>query len=184
MAHKPVGSGSSVAITSGTSTRSSAFSVQADTVRVVAVSGAAFVAIGTEPTATASDYYVLAGSESTLALTPASQRVSGIITGTTTQIDFPEGTGCPFEVGDYVTLTSSNQTYYNFTHQPVIAINSSSNKGGYYSTRVSIGTDTSGIITAFSSNSNGELRKSLKIATYGSGTGTLYFQQVQTSGQA
>lgn len=182
MAHRPIGTGSSSSIVSATSTKSSAFSVQSKVLRVVAVSSGTFVAIGTEPTATTSDYYIPANGEVTLALSPASQRVVGITTGTTTIIDFPQGTGSPFEVGDYVSLTSTNQPYYNFTHQPVISINTSSNVGGYYSTRVSIGTNTSGILTAF--NSDGDLRKSVKIANYGTGSGTLYYQQVQISGQA
>lgn len=182
MAHRPIGIGSSTIIALNSATKSNAFSVQSNVLRVVAVSSSAFVAIGTEPTATSSDYYVPANSEVTLALTPASQRVVGIITGTTTIIDFPQGTGSPFEVGDYVSLTSVGQPYYNFTHQPVISINNSSGVGGYYSTRVSIGTNTSGILTAF--NSDGDLRKSLKISNYGMGSGTLYYQQVQISGQA
>lgn len=183
MAHRPVGSGFSTAIASGSATKSSAFSVQSDTIRLVAVGAGAHVAIGTEPTASTSDYYVASNSEVTLALSPASQKVIGITTGTTTTIDFPGGTGSPFEAGDYVTFTSSTQSYYNFTHQPVLSVNSSSGVGGYYSTRVSIGTNTTGVLTAFSS-SDGDLRKSLKVSNYGTGTGSLYIQQVQISGQA
>lgn len=182
MAHRPVGIGSSSSISLATATKSNAFSVQSNVLRIVAVSSGVFVAIGTEPTASTADYYVAANSEVSLALSPASQRVTGITTGTTTIIDFPQGTGSPFQVGDYVTLVSSGQPYYNFTHQPVVSINNSSGVGGYYSTRVSIGTNTSGILTAF--NSDGDLRKSLKISNYGMGSGTLYYQQVQISGQA
>jgi len=180
--HKPVGAGSSIAITLGSATISTALSVQTKALRVVAVASGAFIGIGTNPTAAATDYYVASGTDAVLALSPASQRVSGITTGTTTIIDFPGGTGSPFLVGDYVSLTSVGQPYYNFTHQPVTAVDASSGVAGYYSTRVSIGTNTTGIGTAFSTD--GDLRKSIKISAYGTGAGTLYYQQVQIAGDA
>jgi hypothetical protein len=180
--HKPVGAGSSIAITSGAATTSSALSVQTKALRVVAVSAGAFIGIGTSPTASATDYYVASGTDAVLALTPASQRVSGITTGTTTTIDFPAGSGSAFVVGDYVSLTSAGQPYYNFTHQPVTAVDSSSGYNGYFSTRITVSTSTSGILTAFSTD--GDLRKSIKVSAYGTGAGTLYYQQVQIAGDA
>jgi hypothetical protein len=180
--HKPVGAGSSIAITLGAATTSSALSVQTKALRVVAVSAGAFIGIGTSPTAATTDYYVASGTDAVLALSPASQRVSGITTGTTTIIDFPGGTGSPFVVGDYVTLTSVGQTYYNFNHQPVTAVDSSSGYNGYFSTRITVSTSTSGILTAFSTD--GDLRKSIKVSAYGTGAGTLYYQQVQIAGDA
>jgi len=179
--HKPVGFGSSIAITSGAATTSSTLSVQTKALRVVATAGA-FIAIGTNPTASSTDYYVPAGGTAVLALSPASQRISGITTGTTTTIDFPTGSGSPFVVGDYVTLTSVGQPYYNFTHQPVTAVDASSGVGGYYSTRITVSTSTSGIVTAFSTD--GDLRDSIKISAYGTGAGALYYQQVQIAGDA
>jgi hypothetical protein len=180
--HKPVGAGSSIAITLGAATTSSALSVQTKALRVVAVSAGAFIGIGTSPTAATTDYYVASGTDAVLALSPASQRVSGITTGTTTIIDFPGGTGSPFVVGDYVTLTSAGQPYYNFTHQPVTVVDSSSGYNGYFSTRITVSTSTSGILTAFSTD--GDLRKSIKVSAYGTGAGTLYYQQVQIAGDA
>jgi len=179
--HKPVGLGSSIAVTSGTATTSSALSVQTKALRVVATAPA-FIAIGTNPSATITDYYVPNGGTAVLALSPASQTVVGITTGTTTTITFPGGTGSPFEVGDSVSLISVGQPYYNFTHQSVTAVDSSSGYNGYFSTRVSIGTNTSGIVTAFSTDGN--LRKSIKISAYGTGAGILYYQQVQIAGDA
>lgn len=181
--HKPVGLGSSIAIVSGSATTSTALSVQTKALRVVAVSAGAFIGIGTSPTAAITDYYIAAGTDAALALSPASQKVVGITTGTTTIIDFPEGTGSPFSVGDYVTLTSSGQSYYNFTHQPVIAVNATSGYNGFYSTRITVSANTAGILTAFTA-ADGDLRKSIKISVYGSGAGTLYYQQVQSAGDA
>jgi hypothetical protein len=182
MAHKPIGSGSSVAITSGVAVTSQPFLVQSDTVRVVAVSAGVFVKIDSEPAATSSDYYVAANTSATLGITPASQRVVGVTTGSTTIIDFPSGTGTPFEQGDYVSLAAPNQPYFNFTHKQVLSVNNTAGNGGYYSTRITVDANTSGILTAFSDY--GDMRKSLKIGTFGSGAGTLYYQQVQISGDA
>jgi len=179
--HKPVGLGSSISVVSGTATTSSTLSIQTKALRVVATAPA-FIAIGTNPTASTTDYYVPNGGTAILALSPASQRVVGIATGTTTTITFPEGTGSPFEIGDYVSLTSVGQPYHNFTHQPVTAVDSSTGYNGYFSTRVSIGTNTSGIVTAFSTD--GTLRKSIRISAYGAGAGSLYYQQVQIAGDA
>ena len=137
MAHRPVGAGISLT-TSATSGMTTSFTVQSDVLRVVAVTNGAFVAIGTNPTATTADYYVPAGSSATLAMTKASNRVVGITTGTTTIVDVPEGTQVPFGVGDYVTLTASGQSYYNFTHQRVISVDTSAGVGGYYQTRMTV----------------------------------------------
>jgi hypothetical protein len=181
--HKPVGLGIAVTITSATAVISAPFSIQSDTLRVVAVDAATFVAIGTETVATATDYYVPSGGTATLALSPASNRVVGIVTGTTTTITFPEGTGSPFTIGDYVTLTSVGQPYYNFTYQAVTAVNRTSAYDGYYSTRITVAANTLGIVTAFTV-ADGDLRKSIKISTFGSGSGTLQSQQVQIAGDA
>lgn len=184
MAHRPVGVGSSFAFTAGTASTSTAFSVQSNVLRVVAVGSAAHVAIGTEPSAAVTDYYIPANTSVTLALTKASNRVVGVTTGTTTTVIVPEGTQVPFGVGDYVSLVASGQSYYNFTHVPVISVNTSTGVGGYYQTRMTVNYNSSGIVTAFNPT-DAEVRISQKISAYGSsGSGTLYFQQVQISGQA
>ncbi len=118
MAHRPVGVNSSFTFTAGAATTSSAFSVQSSVLRVVAVGGSAHVAIGVTPAATTADYYVPAGDTVTLGLTKASNRVVGITTGTTTIVIVPEGTQVPFAVGDYVTLTATGQSYYDFHPSP------------------------------------------------------------------
>ena len=182
MAHRPVGISSSIAI-SATSAQSSAFSVQSDVLRLVAVGAGAHVAIGTEPTATTASYYIASGQSATLALTKASNRVVGVITGTTTTIIFPEGTQCPFGVGDYVSLTASGQSYYDFTHQKINSVDVSSGVNGYHQARAVINYDSSGIVTAFSSP-DANLVLSQKVSARGLGAGTLYIQQVQLSGQA
>lgn len=183
MAHRPVGAGSSFTFTTGTATTSSAFAVQSNVLRVVAVGGAAFVSVGATPSATAADYYVPSNETATLALTKASNRVVGITTGTTTIVTVPEGTQVPFGVGDYVTLATTNgQSYYNFTHQRVVSIDTTAGISGYYQTRMTVDYNSVGIVTAFASEAS--VTASNKVSVFGAGSGTLYYQQVQISGQA
>lgn len=181
MAHRPVGSGSSFAFTPGTATTSTAFSVQSNVIRLVAVGGDVHVSVGSSPSATSSDYYILSGTTETLALTKASNKVVGVTTGSTTIINVPEGTQVPFGVGDYVTLTGS--TYHDFTHKRVISIDTSSGFDGYHRVRMTVDHNSSGIITAFN-DPDVTVISSNKVSAYGVGTGTLYYQQVQTSGIA
>lgn len=181
MAHRPVGAGSSFNFTAGAASTSSAFSVRSDVVRIVSVNGASHVKIDGDPIANATDYYVPSGGTVTLALTKASNRVVGVTTGTTTIITVPEGTQVPFGVGDYVTLSGS--THHNFTHARVLSVDTSSGYDGYHQTRMTVNYNSSGIVTAFSSP-DASVTNSVKISAYGVGAGTLYFQQVQISGQA
>lgn len=184
MAHRPVGIGSSFSFSAGVASTSSSFSVQSNVLRVVAVNSAAHVAIGTNPAATVADYYIPSGQSATLALTKASNRVVGIITGTSTVIIVPEGTQVPFGVGEYVSVNVNGQSYYNITHAPVISVDTTSSANGYYQSRMTLDYNSSGIVTAFNS-SDADVRISQKISAYGAGgSGSLYFQQVQISGQA
>ncbi len=183
MAHRPIGAGSSFTFTAGAATTSSAFSVQSSVLRVVAVGGAAHVTIGASPTASNSDYYVAAGESVTLGLTKASNRVVGVTTGATTIVTVPEGTQVPFGVGDYVTLTAAGQPYYNFSHQEVLSVDTTSGVSGYNQTRMTVNYNSSGITTAFASP-DASVVISNKVSAYGVGSGTLYYQQVQITGQA
>jgi len=184
MAHKPVGVNTFFALSSGSSVRGVAtLSQQSDTLRVVAKGAGAHVAIGTLPTAAVTDYYVAAGEPETISLGgAASQRVVGVTTGATTTLDFPEGTGSPFVVGNAVSLTvtgASGQENLNFTHKIVSSVDTSAGVGGYYSTRVVVDHDSSSVTDALLSTSYAELRGSFMVAAYGDGTGTLHYQQVQ-----
>lgn len=185
MAHKPVGISTTLSI-STSSAKTGALEKQSDTIRVVvAAATSAHVAIGTEPTATANDYFIPAGGTATISIgSPKSQRVVGIITGTTTTLDFPEGTGSPFEVGDFVSLTVSGQSDWNFAHKRVKSVDTSASFDGYFSTRIVVENDTStGAPATF--NGYADLRESFKVALLAtSATGTAYIQQVQVSGVA
>lgn len=182
MAHKPVGIGGSFSVSAGSATTSNAISVLCDTIRIVPTSNC-FIKIDGEPTANTTDYYTPTGREYTLALSPASGVVAGITTGTTTYIDFPEGTASPFSVNEYITLISSNQSYYNFSHKRVTEVLTSSGVNGYYSRRIGIDHNSAGIVTAYTGR-DADLRKSIKVSAYGLAAGAVYYQQVQISGDA
>jgi hypothetical protein len=183
MSHRPVGTGASIAFTAGTASTSNSFSVQSSVLRVVAVGGGAHISVGVNPSATNADYYVPSGGTATLALTKASNRVVGVTTGTSTTVLFPEGTQCPFGVGDYVTLSVSGQSYYNLTHIGVSAVDTTAGVSGYHQTRMTLNYNSSGIVTAFSSP-DATASLSNKVSAFGVGSGTIYYQQVQITGDA
>tara|TARA_R110002012_G_scaffold6194_1_gene28210 strand:+ start:159 stop:728 length:570 start_codon:yes stop_codon:yes gene_type:complete len=184
MAHNPVGINSALPINASTSTRSvDTTAHKTDALRVVAITAGAHVAIGTLPTATVQNYYVAAGEEEVITLGACrNQKVIGITTGATTTIDFPEGTGSPFQVGDAVSLTVTGQTDYNFTHKIVSSVNNTAGIDGFYSTRIVVNHDSStGNPAALTPTNSAELRGSFMVAALGDGTGTLHYQQIQSS---
>ena len=195
MALNPVGSGASIALTTDTANTTSSIAQKANTLRVVLVGAdavqGAHVAIGTDASATTSDFYVVKNEPASINIfRPSSQRVVGITTGTTTLIDFPEGTGSPFAVGSRVDLTVTGQSYYDDAvgFATVSKVWSGSGRNGYFSTRITVDADTSGIVTAYSSDNYAELRNSFKVSALakgGAATGksTLYYQQVQITGE-
>lgn len=178
---KPVGVNTFFA--SGTaSAQSQAIPQQTDSLRIVAETSGVHVAIGTNPTATVDNFYVSSTDPEIISLGPVrAQRVVGVTTGTTTLIDFPEGTGCPFSIGESVSLTVSGQSDYDFSHQIITDINTSSNVGGFYNTRITVDYNSSSVTDAFSSP-EATLRRSFKVAVKTeTGSGKVFIQQVQVS---
>ena len=195
MAHNPVGSGSSLTVSTDTAkVIASGIAQQSDTLRVslVGASGmdGAHIKVGEMPTATTADYYLIKGESATINIhRPASQRVTGITTGSTTIIQFPEGTGTPFGVGNSVSITVTDQSYYDdiIKDASVTAVDNTAGVGGAFGTRITLDADTSGIVTAMSGYST--LRNSFKVSALAKGnaadvTGALYYQQVQVTGEA
>ena len=169
--------------TNSGSQKSDAFAHKTDAIRIVAIGNDAYVSIGTEPDAGPTNFLVTVGEPEVLSLgAPKNQQVVGITTGATTVISLPEGTGSPFNVGDTVSLSVTGQSYYDFTHQSVTAVNTGNRIDGY-TPKVSISTSTAGIVTAFSAGSIANLRNSLKIAAEArTGSGSIHCQQVQNAG--
>ena len=194
MALNPVGSGSSLVVSTDTAkVIATGIAQQAKSLRVTLVGASgmdgAHIKVGEMPTATTADFYLVKGETATLNINrPSSQRVTGITTGATTIVQFPEGTGTPFGIGASVSITATGQSYYDdiIKESPVTAIDNSAGVGGAFSTRITIGADTSGIKTDITGNAT--LRNSFKISALAKGnaadvTGALYYQQVQISGE-
>ena len=195
MALKPVGSGITFA-TSGAAAVSSFIPHQSEYIRVVATGAAAHVAVGTNPTAGTGDLVVAGGASGAEVISigrPSSQRVAGVTTGTTTIIDFPEGTGSPFEVGDTVSLTINATAHHAvgtlanayvgiITDVGVLSVNRTAGFSGFHNTRITLNANTSGIKTAFNFE-YAELRDQFKVSARAiDGTGVIYAQQIQTAG--
>ena len=112
-AHQQVGDLVSFTATAS-SVQSSAIPQKTQYLRVVAIDQDAHVAVSTNPTATTANYYLVADVPEVISIGQArSQPVVGITTGTTTTIEFQEGTGSQFTVGDTVNLTVTDQSYYD-----------------------------------------------------------------------
>ena len=186
MALRPIGAATSLATAAGAATTSSAFVVQSDTVRIVAIGQPAHVVVDHEPSAVVTDFVVVVGEPEELKMTKGSQRVVGITTGTSTILTCPEGTQMPFAVGDRVTLSEANLSDCTdaISHVEVTAVNRTAGVDGNHQTSITVDANTAGIVTAFSAaNLNSTLRRSFKLSALSqSGTvGTVYFQQVQRS---
>ncbi len=191
MTVRTVGIGSSVPLNS-TAKISSAFNVQSNVMRIVAKGASAHVAINTGTAATNLDFFILGGEEEQIAITKGSQAVVSITTGSTTILEAPEGTQMPFIIGDYVTLDTANDTNYTtlINHVKVTDVNNNMPYGasGFARSRITVDADTSGITTAYRSNSGGSVVTSAKLSAKladgeaANSAACLYFQQVQRTG--
>jgi hypothetical protein len=178
---RPVGINSTLS-TTDTTQQTQPISQQSDNLRVVAETAGVYVNYGANPVSTNENIYVPVGEGEDISLGPVqSNRVVGVTTGTTTIIDFPEGTGCPFGPGDAVTLTA-NQSNFNFTHQLVQSVDNSAGVGGYFNTRMTVNYNSSSVTDVFDAQQFAEVRKSIKVSVKTeTGTGKAYIQQVQVS---
>ena len=192
MAYRTVGAGQSIALT-GTATTSTAFKVQSNVLRIVASGADAYVAIGTDPVATTTDFIVTSDEHESLAMLKMSQRVVGITTGTTTVLSAPEGTQMPFNIGDRVTLDFEGNTINdaNYTtlisDTKVVGKSRSAGIGGDFSEKVTVEANTAGVSTAFTPTGHATLFMSNKVSVISpnpTAASVVYIQQVQTTGSA
>ncbi len=185
MALKPIGT-CITQVTAAVAAKTGPIAHKSDTLRLCAITKEAHVkvSLAADPTATAADFYIPVNTTASLSIgNPSANRVVGITTGATTLIDFPEGTGSPFGVGDAVTLSVSGQDYYDFEHKLVTNVDNSASNSGYFSTRITVAANTVAIATAYSSSNYAELRGSFKVSALADGAGKLYIQQVQITGE-
>ena len=108
------------------STQSTAITLNTGQIRIAPVGAAVAVAIGTNPTATTSDFAILEGDPEVLRERIAKQVISGITTGSTTTITFAENAGNPFLVGDFVSIVGASPAGINTSHNQVTAKTESS----------------------------------------------------------
>ena len=187
-AHQQVGDLVSFTATDS-SVQSSAIPQKTQYLRVVAIDQDAHVAVSTNPTATTANYYLVADVPEVISIgKPRSQPVVGITTGSTTIIEFQEGTGSQFTVGDTVNLTVTDQDYYDsaVTGSIVTAVNETyePNADSGYCRRITLAANTTSIATAYSSSNYAELRNVFKVAGIrGGGTNAVVkVQQIQVVG--
>jgi len=192
MAYRTVGAGQSIALT-GTATTSTAFKVQSNVLRIVASGADAYVAIGTDPVATTTDFLVPSSEPESLAMLKMSQRVVSITKGSTTTLAAPEGTQMPFNIGDRVTLDfegdATNDSNYTtlINDTKVVGKSRSAGVGGDFSEKVTVEANTSGVSTAFTPTGNATLFMSNKVSVISpnpTAASVVYIQQVQTTGSA
>jgi len=189
MTLRTVGAGTSIT-TSATSAQSGPISGKSTAIRVVATGQNTHVAIGTEPTAAVTDFVVPKDSAATLGFTNTSARVVSYTKGTTTILDFPQGTSSPFAVGDYVSLSCPANTDFDFTHKRVKTVYNASSAVNYgagenwFGQRIIV-EHNSGSVSGTFNDPDATIRASFKVAARtDSGSGKLYIQQVQIAGDA
>ena len=189
MTLRTVGAGTSIT-TGAASQQSVPISGKSTAIRVVATGQNTHVAIGTEPTAAVTDFVVPKDSAATLAFSNTSARIVSYTKGTTTILDFPEGTSSPFGVGDYVSLSCPANTDFDFTHKRVktvydMARTSQAYAGENYFGQRIIVEHNSGSVSGTFNDPDATIRGSFKVAARtDSGSGKLYIQQVQIAGDA
>ena len=189
MTLRTVGAGTSIT-TGAASQQSIPISGKSTAIRVVATGQNTHVAIGTEPTAAVTDFVVPKDSAATLGFTNTSARVTSYTKGSTTILDFPQGTSSPFAVGDYVSLSCPANTDFDFTHKRVKTVYDKSRTSlrgvgeNWFGQRIIV-EHNSGSVSGTFNDPDATLRASFKVAARtDSGSGKLYIQQVQISGDA
>ena len=117
-------------------------------------SSGGYIAIGTNPVATQDNYHITSYSVDVLKETMKRQKISGITTGTTTTVTFPENAGNPFVATDYVTIENATTSGINTTHNSIVSLND-------FSVTLNFDSRSVGIVTAGASAS---LVKSVKVS--------------------
>ena len=184
MAHQPVGAGFSFATSN--SSAGQAFTVQSDTIRVVAKGAGQHVAIGTTGPATTTDYYVPAGGSATLSLGRVSSIPAvGIATGQNSVVTLLEGMGNPFKVNDVVIVSGvTGATGFNTTAR-VVSIQEARSVGfAQFGAKLTIGHDSRALNSDNAVTTTAAARRELTVSAVTDHTtgGQLFAQQVQISG--
>ena len=189
-AFKTVGATGTVTATAS-NVKSGAISQQSSYLRVVATAAPAQVAVGGDPTASATTLYIAQNVPEIISIGAVrAQPIANFGKGATTTITFYEGQGTQFVVGDYVTLTAPGQTGFAFSHQEVTAVNDSNASGSPgtkgYGRIITVDYDSSSVSGDWSATltNQSDLRASFKLGgiRVGGTNSVIYYQQVQITG--
>jgi hypothetical protein len=89
-------------------------------------SSGGYIAIGTDPIANQNNYHITSYSVDIIKDTMKRQIITGITTGTTTVLSFPQNVGNPFTADDYVTIENAPTVGLNTTHRSIVSMTDSS----------------------------------------------------------
>jgi hypothetical protein len=108
----------------------------------------------------------------------------GIITGSTTTIIFPQGTGGGFVVGEVVAITGLSPVGLNTNFATVSTVDDRMSYDSYHNTRLTVNWNTSSIGEV--TDQEGELRKVTRVAAYnaGSSPNKIHITEVQVNAYA
>ena len=108
----------------------------------------------------------------------------GIITGATTTIIFPEGTGGGFRVGEVVAISGCSPAGINTNFATVVSVDDRMSYDSYHNTRLILNWNTSSITSV--TDQEGELRKVTRVAAYnaGSAANKIHITEVQVNAYA
>jgi len=142
-----------------------------------------YIEVGANPGVNSTtSLWVPGGTDVVLKQEWGSKNFVGILTGATTTVIFPEGTGNGFNVGDSVALTGASPAGLNTTFATVATVDERMSYDSFMNTRLTLNWNTSafvGIITT----PNGELRKVTRVAAYnaGSGASRIHITEIQVN---
>ena len=193
-AFKTVGATGTVTATAS-NVQSGAISQQSSYLRVVATAAPAQIAVGGDPTASATTLYLAQNVPEIISIGQVrAQPIANYGKGSTTTITFYEGQGTQFVVGDYVTLTATGQTGFAFAHAEVTAVNDRNSAGigqitgetQSYGRIITVDHDSSSVSGTWdtSLNAQSDLRSSFKLGgiRVGGTNSVIYYSQVQITG--
>jgi hypothetical protein len=173
---------------SGVSSISPPISLKSGFLRIANGPQFAHVAIGTDIVATPIDFGICVNETEIIKERVSSCVISGITTGTTTTLIAPSGTGQPFVVGDYVSITgfSGGATGINTNWARVTSVRTGlvweTSSGNVPGSNIVVQHNTSSILGPIDVTGT-EVRRAVKVAIISEhGTSFAHLSEVQIAG--
>jgi cytidyltransferase-like protein len=94
------------------------------------------IAIGTNPVATQDNFHITTYNVDVIKETLRSQRIVGIVTGTTTKLIFDTNEWPSFAKEDYITITGATTAGINTAHNSIVSLDNSSITINYNSSAI------------------------------------------------